>query len=103
MKLQIDFRLSIFIAMACLSATPVFSATCESLASLALKDAKITSAKVIAAGQFAPAGARGGAGANNPYKTLPEFCRVEATLTPSTDSDIKVEVWLPTSNWNGKF
>jgi hypothetical protein len=27
---------------------------------------------------------------------------VQATLTPS-DSDIKVEVWLPTSGWNGKF
>ena len=26
-----------------------------------------------------------------------------ATLTPSSDSDIKVEVWLPTSGWNGKF
>jgi hypothetical protein len=28
---------------------------------------------------------------------------VQATLTPSSDSDIKVEVWLPTSGWNGKF
>jgi feruloyl esterase len=34
---------------------------------------------------------------------LPAFCRVEATLTPSSDSDIKIEVWLPTANWNGKF
>ena len=25
------------------------------------------------------------------------------TLTPSSDSDIKVEVWLPASGWNGKF
>ena len=33
----------------------------------------------------------------------PEFCRVQATLTPSRDSDIKVEVWLPTDGWNGKF
>jgi feruloyl esterase len=31
------------------------------------------------------------------------FCRVAATLTPSSDSDIKVEVWLPLANWNGKF
>jgi len=34
---------------------------------------------------------------------LPAFCRVAATLTPSADSDIKIEVWLPTANWNGKF
>ena len=26
-----------------------------------------------------------------------------ATLTPSSDSDIKIEVWLPTAGWNGKF
>jgi feruloyl esterase len=26
-----------------------------------------------------------------------------ATLTPSSDSDIKMEVWLPTRNWNGKL
>ena len=32
-----------------------------------------------------------------------EFCRVAATLTPSSDSDIKIEVWLPASGWNGKF
>ena len=31
------------------------------------------------------------------------FCRVAATLKPSSDSDIKIEVWLPASGWNGKF
>jgi hypothetical protein len=29
------------------------------------------------------------------------FCRVAATLKPSGDSDIKIEVWLPLSGWNG--
>ena len=70
---------------------------------LALKDAKITSAQVVPAGQFSAPGGPQAAGARNPYKTLPEFCRVAATLTPSSDSDIKVEVWLPAANWNGKF
>ena len=28
---------------------------------------------------------------------LPAFCRVVATLKPSSDSDIKIEVWLPAS------
>src|SRR5262245_48007061 len=37
------------------------------------------------------------------FSRLPAFCRVAATLTPSSDSDIKVEVWLPASGWNGKF
>ena len=37
------------------------------------------------------------------YAGLPAFCRVSATLTPSDDSDIKVEVWLPAEGWNGKY
>jgi feruloyl esterase len=32
----------------------------------------------------------------------PSHCRVEATLKPSTDSDIKIAVLLP-ANWNGNF
>src|SRR3954464_8828911 len=44
----------------------------------------------------APAAGRGGRGpAPNPYAALPAFCRVALTLTPSADSDIKAEVWLP--------
>lgn len=31
------------------------------------------------------------------------FCRVAATLKPSGDSNIKIEVWLPLSGWNGKL
>ena len=31
------------------------------------------------------------------------FCRVAATATPSNDSDIKIEVWLPARGWNGKL
>ncbi len=46
-------------------------------------------------------GARGGRA--QVYASLPSFCRVAATLAPSSDSDIKVEVWLPASGWNGKF
>ena len=34
---------------------------------------------------------------------LPEFCRVGARLTPTADSDIQIEVWMPASGWNGKF
>ncbi len=95
-------------ALACvltsLLAAPAFAASCEGLASLTLPDTAITSAQVVAAGAFtppAPAQAKGkGALA---YKDLPEFCRVAATLKPSSDSDIKVEFWLPTAGWNKKL
>jgi feruloyl esterase len=34
--------------------------------------------------------------------TNPNFCRVKISLTPSVDSNILMEVWLP-ENWNRKF
>jgi len=46
---------------------------------------------------------RGGGPPVNPYANVPAFCRVSATLTPSSDSDVKAEVWLPASGWNGKY
>jgi feruloyl esterase len=86
---------------------PSYAAACDSLARLTLDNTKITIAQEVAAGAFvAPALAarQGGAPQQAPvYATLPAFCRVAATLTPSSDSDIKIEVWLPSSRWNGKF
>ena len=71
-------------------------AACGDLARLALPDATITMAQVVEAGGFT-----GGNSAE--FRALPAFCRVAATLKPSSDSDIKIEVWLPAANWNGKF
>ena len=88
--------------LSCLSARPALAASCESLAQLALKDATITSAQLVPAGQFSAPGERPERGLG-PFKTLGDFCRVAATLTPTSDSDIKIEVWLPAANWNGKF
>jgi feruloyl esterase len=35
---------------------------------------------------------------------LPAHCRIAATLKPSADSAIDIEVWMPeSSRWNGKF
>jgi feruloyl esterase len=78
---------------------PAFAGSCENLASLSLPNARITMAQVVPAGAFSPpGGSRAGA-----YQNAPAFCRVAATLTPSSDSDIKVEVWLPVEGWNRKF
>ena len=85
------------------AAAPAFSASCDSLAALALPSATITSAQVVAAGEFkAPAGNQKGKGANA-FASLPAFCRVAATLKPTSDSDIKIEVWLPVAGWNNKL
>src|SRR4051812_8650139 len=79
---------------------------CASLASLRLADTTITLARTMEAGAFRPPIAAGGApaaAAEKAFSDLPAFCRVAATFTPSSDSDIKIEVWLPASGWNGKF
>ncbi|GAC1459841.1 MAG: tannase/feruloyl esterase family alpha/beta hydrolase [Gemmatimonadaceae bacterium] len=79
--------------------------SCESLASQALSDTTISLAQSIAPGSFVVPATQTGRGAeqNETFKNLPAFCRVAATLKPTSDSDIKIEVWLPASGWNGKF
>jgi len=76
------------------------ASSCESLSSLALPNTSITLAQVVPAGAFSLPGT-GPAGPQ--FSQLPAFCRVAATLTPSADSDIKIEVWLPAADWNGRF
>jgi feruloyl esterase len=92
------------------------AASCESLASLPLPHVTITLANLVEAGRFvqfppgrgapAPAQAAGrgrGGAAPSPFADLPSFCRVMATLTPSDDSDIKMELWMPAQGWNGNL
>ena len=79
---------------------------CENLAKLALPHATVNSAEAVAAGQLTlPAGALPRFPGFRPpnFSDLPAFCRVAATLTPSSDSDIKIEVWMPASGWNGRL
>ena len=98
------FRLSRIALAFSIGALPVLAATtCESLSSQKLPDTTITAAQSVAAGEFVPPGPPARGNAANAYKDLPAFCRVAATLKPTGDSDIKVEVWLPTSNWNQKY
>jgi len=84
-----------------LAALPVAGATCESLSSLVLPHAAITTAQAIAAGNFS--GAATAAAVNAGFQDLPAFCRVAVMLAPSADSQIKFELWLPLAGWNGNF
>src|SRR5690349_20182514 len=38
-----------------------------------------------------------------PFRALPAFCRVAATLKPTPSSDIRMELWMPATGWNGHF
>jgi feruloyl esterase len=79
------------------------AAPCASLASLTLPDTTITSPSPVAAGMFSLPEGVGAATGTNPFADLPAFCRVTASLHPSSDSDIRVEVWLPATGWNGNY
>lgn len=78
--------------------------TCDSLSTLNMPHVTINSAQTVAAGAFTPPAAPGPFRPNTAlFHSLPAFCRVMATLTPSSDSDIKIELWLPISGWNNDF
>jgi feruloyl esterase len=80
--------------------------TCDNLSKLSLPQTVITMAASVTPGAFAPPASfslslqQGDVA----YKNLPAFCRVAATMRPTSDSEIKIEIWLPPSSaWNGKF
>jgi feruloyl esterase len=73
---------------------------CEKLSALTVAKGAITLAREVEAGGFTPPG---GEEPPRGVRALPVFCRVAATLRPSSDSDIKIEVWMPASGWNGKY
>jgi feruloyl esterase len=86
------------------------AATCESIASLKLPDATITSARAIAAGKYVlpPQPPREAHMDSQPiadfdYASLPAFCQVMAVIQTSADSRDQIEVWLPIDTWNGKL
>jgi feruloyl esterase len=88
---------------------PSHAATCESLSTLALPDTTITLAQSVPAGaplnlppDAVPAHPPTAEASPN-LKDLPAFCRVAATLKPTSDSEIKVEIWMPSKDWNGRF
>jgi feruloyl esterase len=87
------------VALVAIGTTPAMASPCTNLQSLQLEHTTITSATDNTTGAFVVPG-------SNPPSTLtglPAFCRVTATLTPSSDSAIKIEVWLPEITWNGRF
>lgn len=90
----------IFLAAASFGSRSLNAATCESLAALALPETTITVAKAEPAGTFTPTQLHL---PGHPLENLPAFCRVAGEIKPTKDSDIKFELWMPASGWNGKF
>jgi feruloyl esterase len=78
--------------------------SCEDLAHLNVPHTVITEASRVDKGAFpAPQGQNGQVQNAELFANLSAFCRVKATLRPTADSDIKIEVWLPADTWNGRL
>ena len=63
---------------------------CESLSTIRLFNTTITTQPIIV-------------GSFGSITDLPPFCRVVGEIRPTTDSQIRFELWLPLKNWNRKF
>jgi feruloyl esterase len=87
------------VALAAVAASPAAATPCTNLQSLQLVQTTITSATDNTTGVFVVPNT------NPPQEItgLPAFCRVTAVLTPTADSAIQVELWLPETTWNGRF
>jgi feruloyl esterase len=75
---------------------------CAALVGLALPDATIMSAVEITA----PFTTSTAAGSSSPVTVTGPFpfCRIQAVLTPTSDSEIQTDVWVPRADlWNGKL
>ena len=82
-----------------LGAGRVQAATCESLSGRTLGNATITAAETVT-----PPFNVKDAILDQQVSVSAPFCRVRGTIKPSTDSDIRFELWLPQdSAWNGKY
>ena len=80
------------------------AAPCDSLMKLQIANTTIINARIVGPGAFhLPPRQRSSVEFFTGFNRLPAFCRVEATVSPSPDSHIEIEVWLPATGWNGKL
>jgi feruloyl esterase len=79
------------------------AAPCESLTSVSIENGTIVKAEVVPEGPFVRPDAPAGDGRNSAAEPIPAHCRVTMVLTPTFDSHIGVELWLPSEDWNGRL
>ncbi len=89
---------SFLLASTAFAGNPALAASCEGLVNLKLPKTTITMAQSEAAGTFIPPRSVAGT------KPVPvAFCRVGGSIKPTSDSDIRFEVWLPQIGWTGRY
>lgn len=88
------------IALALLLATGGWAAAavpCEGLVGVAIEGARVTASVGVPGPILVAADGRA-------YDRIPPFCKVSAVATPTPDSLVNIELWLPQqADWNGRF
>jgi len=70
--------------------------SCAALLGAKYETATVTSAVSVPAGTFKlPSG--------QSVTNAPAFCKLSILMTPTSDSTINVDLWLPTTTWNHRF
>ncbi len=106
MKFRLASMTVLLLSAASLNAqtAAVPSDKCSDLSKLSLPSVNVELAQVVTAGAFRlsndiyPSESE-----TELFKHAPAFCRVVLKMTPTSDSKISVEVWMPIQGWNKKF
>jgi len=72
--------------------------SCESLLSFAFPNTTINSATSVPGGPYVAPDVW-----HLAFTNLPPSCQVSATIKPTSDSNINVQVWMPTQRYNGRY
>jgi hypothetical protein len=103
-KLALAAALALSTASVCGQSTALASEKCAALSKLSIPSATVEVAQLIDAGAFRlPEDSHPGKSETEQFVHAPEFCRLVLHLTPSPDSKIGVELWIPERDWNKKF
>ena len=85
--------------LSALTTAATAATSCEGLGSVQLDHAVVTDARMVPEGPGAA-----GPGPGSVPTVVPAHCSVQLDLKPTSDSLIKMELWLPPAEkWNGKF
>src|ERR1700690_4281484 len=106
MKAHLSFSYRLALVSILLAGSAVVAEdACVRLMGVKVPGATIILAQMNAAGTFAgpPVPPFDSRDLTAPYKNVPAFCRVVAVAKPSADSEIRIEVWMPAADWNGKL
>lgn len=69
----------------------------QKILALQIPGLAVTDIQCVSTGVYQPTGSK------TVFEGLPAFCLVAITLKPTPVSNIRMELWMPQNNWNGRF